>query len=202
MYDKNIQEVAPAATYSHPPAAVQHSALTASLSGMGAFLASSQGPPWVGRRVPRQQGAWQAHPCPHFQQQGCPEAPLPPSRGHHPHCRTLGSAQCQRGTKHPPSPSSSSSTSGALWEAGRSGNNKFMAKASQEAPSSCESVTQSRSHTETPKLQEHCIPGILSAAQPPLWSKQHPRGQAPTGTAPAPLGTPWHRGSSATPLLQ
>lgn len=136
---------------------------------------------------------------------GLPRGPPPPSRGHHPHCRTLGSAKCQRGTKHPPLPSSSSSTTGALWEAGGSGNNKFTAKTSQEGPSSCESVTQSRSHTETPltpKPQEHCIPGILTAAQPPLWSKQHPSGQAPTGTAPAPLGTPWHRGSSAVPLLQ
>lgn len=87
MHDKNIQEVAPAAAYSHPAAAVQRSTPTASLSGMGAFPVSSQGPPWVGSGVPRQQWAWEAHPCPCFQQQGCPEPPTragatTPAAGH------------------------------------------------------------------------------------------------------------------------
>lgn len=60
-------------------------------------------------------------------------------------------------------------------------------------------------HTETPlspKLQQHHIPSIPTAAQPPPRSKQHPSSQAPTGTAPAPLCTPRHRSSSAAPLLQ
>lgn len=86
---------------------------------------------------------------------GLPRVPYPPSWAHHPCCRTLGSARCQKGAKHPPLPPSSSETSSALWKAGRSGN-KFMAKASQEASSSCESVTQSQGDTQRPHWAPNC----------------------------------------------
>lgn len=149
------------------------------------FPSFQSGPTLGGQWGPQATEAWQAHPCPPFSN-GAAQSPPPPSRGHHPHCRTLGSAGCQRGAKHPPVPSSCSSTSGALWEAGRSGNKKFMAKASQEAPSSCESAThrdpiEPQTAAASHSQHSHCSP----ASSPEQAASQQP-------------GT--HRNSPRTPL--
>lgn len=149
------------------------------------FPSFQSGPTLGGQWGPQATGAWQAHPCPPFSN-GAAQSPPSLSQGHHPRCRTLGSARCQRGAKHPPVPSSCSSTSGALWGAGRSGNKKFMAKASQEAPSSCESAThrdpiEPQTAAASHSQHSHCSP----ASSPEQAASQQP-------------GT--HRNSPRTPL--